>query len=57
MSSTSLPTSEQDHSERIEIPAVDVIDGDEEDEEFFEAEPLPILGRCRALYTFEGEFL
>ena len=27
---------------------------DEEEEEFFEAEPLPILGRCKALYTFEG---
>lgn len=26
---------------------------DEEEEEFFEAEPLPILGRCKALYTFE----
>ena len=29
---------------------------DEEEEEFFEAEPLPILGRCKALYTFEGTF-
>ena len=29
---------------------------DEEEEEFFEAEPLPILGRCKALYTFEGKF-
>ena len=55
MSSTSLPSSEQDHSERVELAAVDVIDGDEEDEEFFEAEPLPILGRCRAIYTFEGK--
>ena len=24
------------------------------EEEFFEPEPLPVLGRCRALYTFEG---
>jgi len=54
MSSTSLPSSEQDHSERVELGATDVIDGEEEDEEFFEAEPLPILGRCKAIYTFEG---
>merc|ERR1711892_1217668 len=24
------------------------------EEEFFEPEPLPVLGRCRALYTFEA---
>jgi hypothetical protein len=29
-------------------------DIDAEEEEFYEAEPLPILGRCRALYTFEA---
>ena len=27
---------------------------DEDDEEFFEPEPLPVLGRCTALYTFQG---
>jgi hypothetical protein len=24
------------------------------DDEFYDSEPLPVLGRCRALYTFEG---
>jgi hypothetical protein len=28
---------------------------EEEDEEFYDSEPLPILGRCKALYPFEGE--
>ena len=37
-------------------PSSDVIDGDDDDEEFYETEPLPILGRCKALYPFEGEF-
>lgn len=33
-------------------------DGDDEDEEddFYEAELLPAIGRCRALYLFEGQF-
>ena len=53
MSSSSLPCSEQDHSE-LAAPSHDVIDGDDEEEEFYETEPLPILGRCRALYAFEG---
>jgi len=26
---------------------------EDEDEEFYDADPLPILGRCRALYSFE----
>ena len=54
MSTSSLPCSD---SERAE-PAPDVLDGGDdgdEDEEFYEAEPLPILGRCKALYPFEGE--
>ncbi len=56
MSSSSLPSSEQgDHSEGVGAPSSDVIDGDDDDdEEFYEAEPLPILGRCKALYPFEG---
>jgi hypothetical protein len=29
-------------------------DIDADEEEFYESEPLPILGRCRALYTFEA---
>ena len=31
------------------------IDAEDAEEEFFEAEPLPVLGRCTALYTFQGE--
>ena len=30
-------------------------EGDDEEEEYFDTEPLPILGRCKALYPFEGE--
>lgn len=54
MSSTSLPSSDQDQSDKAACS--DVIDGDDDDE-YFEAEPLPILGKCKALYPFEGEFL
>ena len=28
-----------------------------EEDEFYEQEPLPVLGRCKAIYTFEGECL
>ena len=31
-------------------------EGEEDDEEFFDSEPLPILGRCKALYPFEGKW-
>ena len=27
---------------------------DEDEEEFYDSEPLPILGRCKSLYPFEG---
>ncbi len=54
MSSTSLPSSDQDQSDKAACS--DMIDGDDDDE-YFEAEPLPILGKCKALYPFEGEFL
>lgn len=30
-------------------------DDDDDDEEFYDADPLPILGRCRALYHFDGK--
>ena len=30
-------------------------DEEDDDEEFYDADPLPILGRCRALYSFEGK--
>ena len=35
----------------------DIDDEDPEDaeEEFFESEPLPVLGRCMALYAFQGQ--
>ena len=29
-------------------------DVDDDEEEFFEAETLPIIGRCQSLYPFEG---
>ena len=29
------------------------IDGDDE---FYDAEPLPVLGKCKALYPFEGKY-
>ena len=35
--------------------AVDV-DDPEGDDEFYDTEPLPILGRCKALYPFEGRY-
>lgn len=30
-------------------------DAEAEEEEFYDSEPLPILGRCKALYPFEGK--
>ena len=37
---------------------VDIGPNDEEDEEeFYDSEPLPILGRCKALYPFEGKYI
>lgn len=30
------------------------IDDEDAEEEFFEPEPLPVLGRCTALYTFQA---
>ena len=31
------------------------VDDPDADDEFFDPEPLPILGRCKAMYPFEGE--
>ena len=28
---------------------------DDDEEEFYDSEPLPILGRCKSLYPFEGK--
>lgn len=33
----------------------DVEEDEDEDEEFYDADPLPIVGKCRALYSFEGK--
>ena len=30
---------------------------DIDDDEFYDVEPLPILGKCRGLYTFEGKII
>ena len=30
---------------------------DEDEEEFYDSEPLPILGRCKSLYPFEGKYI
>ena len=66
------PTSHDSEVERLyanaeaEIEAEIVVDGlhvtghDDEDDtingEFYESELLPVLGTCRALYAFEGDF-
>ncbi|XP_069943475.1 formin-binding protein 1-like isoform X1 [Cherax quadricarinatus] len=40
------------------LPGSDTYDqpdgGDDDNAEFYDAEPLPIIGTCRALYSFEG---
>ena len=52
----SLPSSSSGSNEKSggrDVGEVDE-DIDEDEEEFFEAETLPIIGRCHALYPFEG---
>merc|ERR1711899_201985 len=54
-SSMSLPSSSSGSNEKSggrDVGEVDE-DIDEDEEEFFEAETLPIIGRCHALYPFE----
>ena len=51
----SLPSSSsgsQDHGGKA---SGNVGDDDDEDEEFYDTDPLPIIGRCRAMYPFEGK--
>ena len=57
-SSMSLPSSSSGSNEKSggrDVGEVDE-DIDEDEEEFFEAETLPIIGRCHALYPFEGTY-
>ena len=54
----SLPSSSSGSNEKSggrDVGEVDE-DIDEDEEEFFEAETLPIIGRCHALYPFEGTY-
>ena len=50
LSSQSLPSSDN----KSELDGRESNSADDE-EEAFDSEPLPIIGRCRALYPFEGE--
>ena len=51
----SLPSSSSGSNEKSSRDVAEEQDVDEDDEEeFFEAETLPIIGRCNALYPFEG---
>jgi len=61
-SSMSLPSSSSGSNDNSgkssrdpaeDVGHADVDDDDDEDEEFYDADPLPIVGRCRALYPFE----
>ena len=57
-SSMSLPSSSSGSNDKsgrdvgLEDEDQDV---DDDEEEFFEAETLPIIGRCQSLYPFEGK--
>ena len=44
----SLPSSSSGSNEKQQV------DDDDDDDEFYDADPLPIIGRCKALYPFEG---
>ena len=52
----SLPSSSSGSNDNGGKSGRDLADEEEEDddEEFYDADPLPILGRCKALYSFEG---
>ena len=46
------------HHDRDDIPGIDDGDGLADDSaEFYDVESLPIIGSCRALYSFDGELL
>ena len=48
----SLPSSSSGSNDKQQV---DDDDEDDEDEEFYDTDPLPIIGRCRAMYPFEGK--
>ena len=50
----SLPSSSSGSNEKSGRDVGEDEDVDDDEEEFFEAETLPIIGRCHALYPFEG---
>jgi len=52
-SSMSLPSSSSGSNDNGGKSGQLAEDEEDEDEEFYDADPLPILGRCRALYSFE----
>ena len=47
----SLPSSSSGSNEKQQVD-----DEDDDDEEFYDTDPLPIIGRCRAMYPFEGKY-
>jgi len=49
-SSMSLPSSSSGSNDKQQVGDDD---DDDEDEEFYDTDPLPIIGRCRAMYPFE----
>ena len=52
----SLPSSSSGSNDKSgrDVGLEDDQDVDDDEEEFFEAETLPIIGRCQSLYPFEG---
>ena len=52
----SLPSSSSGSNDKSgrDVDLEEDQDVDDDEEEFFEAETLPIIGRCRSLYPFEG---
>lgn len=59
-SHTSLPGIDSDHDQYDGMAnPVELIDADAEglEGEYYEADMLPALGTCKALYPFEGVFL
>ena len=53
----SLPSSSSGSNDKSgrDVGLEDDQDVDDDEEEFFEAETLPIIGRCQSLYPFEGK--
>ena len=55
----SLPSSSSGSNDKSgrDVGLEDDQDVDDDEEEFFEAETLPIIGRCQSLYPFEGNMM